>query len=508
MVRRAQAGETLTTLDSIPRPIQPGMLVIADDHKPIGLAGIMGGENSEIVDNTVQVVFESANFDGTSIRKTAIALGMRTDASAKFEKNLDPLNTLPAVQRACELVELLGAGEVMDGVIDVINEVPQPYSLPLEPAKINALLGTEISESDMISYLLPLGFQVENGMVHVPSWRPDVRRMADLAEEVARFYGYGNIPTTMFRGAAVQGGYTREQQKERELVAFCRSLGYNEILTYSFGSPTMFDQIRLPSDSPLRKTVTILNPLGEDTSIMRTTALPSMLETLGRNNAYHNKSVKLYEIAKIYLPKDGEDLPEEPKVLMLGSYGTGGDFFTLKGEIEAILHQIGTRAPAYEALTDNHSYHPGRCAAVLIDGVTVGCFGQIHPLVADNYGLSGEIYAAELDFTALGQLLAPDPVYTPLPKYPTTSRDLALVCDDSIPVGTLENCIQAAGGKLLRKVNLFDIYRGAPIAEGKKSVAFSLELRADDRTLTDEEADKVIQKVLKTLETECQAVLR
>ncbi|MBS6367421.1 MAG: phenylalanine--tRNA ligase subunit beta, partial [Clostridiales bacterium] len=362
VVRRAQAGETLTTLDSIPRPIQPGMLVIADDHKPIGLAGIMGGENSEIVDDTVQVVFESANFDGTSIRKTAIALGMRTDASAKFEKNLDPLNTLPAVQRACELVELLGAGEIMDGVIDVINEVPQPFSLPL-------------------------GFEVEDGIVHVPSWRPDVRRMADLAEEVARFYGYGNIPTTMFRGVAVQGGYTRQQQKERELGAFCRSLGYDEILTYSFGSPAMFDQIRLPADSPLRSAVTILNPLGEDTSIMRTTALPSMLETLGRNNAYHNRAVKLYEIAKIYLPRDGQTLPDEPKVLMLGSYGAGGDFFTLKGEIEAILRQIGTRAPSFEAVMDNPSYHPGRCASVVIDGVSVGCFGQVHPLAAENYGL-------------------------------------------------------------------------------------------------------------------------
>ena len=508
VVRRAQAGETLTTLDSIPRPIQPGMLVIADDHKPIGLAGIMGGENSEIVDDTVQVVFESANFDGTSIRKTAIALGMRTDASAKFEKNLDPLNTLPAVQRACELVELLGAGEIMDGVIDVINEVPQPFSLPLEPDKINALLGTEIPASEMISYLLPLGFEVEDGIVHVPSWRPDVRRMADLAEEVARFYGYGNIPTTMFRGVAVQGGYTRQQQKERELGAFCRSLGYDEILTYSFGSPAMFDQIRLPADSPLRSAVTILNPLGEDTSIMRTTALPSMLETLGRNNAYHNRAVKLYEIAKIYLPRDGQTLPDEPKVLTLGSYGADGDFFTLKGEIEAILRQIGTRAPSFEAVTDNPSYHPGRCASVVIDGVSVGCFGQVHPLVAENYGLSGEIYAAELDFTALNQLLAPDPVYTPLPKYPTITRDLALVCDDKIPVGALEGCIQTSGGKLLQKVDLFDIYRGAPIADGKKSVAFSLELRADDRTLTDAEADQVIQKVLRALETECQAVLR
>ncbi|MDD3165185.1 MAG: phenylalanine--tRNA ligase subunit beta, partial [Oscillospiraceae bacterium] len=399
-------------------------------------------------------------------------------------------------------------GDVMDGIIDVINEVPQPYAMPLEPDKINALLGTDISAAQMIEYLLPLGFTVDDMTVHVPSWRPDVRRMADLAEEVARFFGYDNIPTAMFRGAIVQGGYTKEQQREIRINEYCRSLGFYEILSYSFDSPSMFDMIRLPSDSPLRDAVKILNPLGEDTSIMRTTALPAMLETLARNNAYHNKAVKLYELAKTYRRVQGVDLPEESKMLVLGCYGTDADFFTVKGEVEAILRQIGVQTPEFSAVTDNPSYHPGRCAAVTSGGEMVGVFGQIHPLVAAAYGLNGEIYTAELNYTKLIGLLAPESVYTPLPKYPTASRDLAIVCREDITVAELEASIRIGGGKLLRAVELFDIYRGSHIEPGKKSVAFSLELRADDRTLTDEESDNVMKKVLKKLEADYQAMLR
>ena len=329
VVRRAGADKTLTTLDGSVRVLQPDMLVIADETKPVGLAGVMGGENSEIVADTVDVVFESANFLGSSIRKTALALGMRTDASAKFEKDIDPMLTVPAVNRACELVELLGAGEVMDGMIDVLNYVPQPVTVKLEPERINALLGTNISEADMIEYLHREEVPVVDGMIQVPSWRPDLRVMADIAEEVARYYGYNNIETTLMRGATTMGGYSDEQKLENAAGAAARALGYSEIITYSFVSPSSFDAIRIPADSPLRKTVKLVNPLGEDTSIMRTVILPSMLDILSRNFAFKNKGVKLYEIGKIYLPVEGEKLPNEPKRMIFGTYGEHENFFTL-----------------------------------------------------------------------------------------------------------------------------------------------------------------------------------
>ena len=329
VVRRAGADKTLTTLDGNVRVLQPDMLVIADETKPVGLAGVMGGENSEIVADTVDVVFESANFLGSSIRKTALALGMRTDASAKFEKDIDPMLTVPAVNRACELVELLGAGEVMDGMIDVLNYVPQPVTVKLEPERINALLGTNISEADMIEYLHREEVPVVDGMIQVPSWRPDLRVMADIAEEVARYYGYNNIETTLMRGATTMGGYSDEQKLENAAGAAARALGYSEIITYSFVSPSSFDAIRIPADSPLRKTVKLVNPLGEDTSIMRTVILPSMLDILSRNFAFKNKGVKLYEIGKIYLPVEGEKLPNEPKRMIFGTYGEHENFFTL-----------------------------------------------------------------------------------------------------------------------------------------------------------------------------------
>ena len=508
IVRRSEPGEALTTLDGNVRTLTPGMLVIADETKPIGLAGIMGGENSEIMDDTVDVVFESANFNGTSIRQTALALGMRTEASGKFEKNINPLLTLPAVDRACELVELLGAGEVMDGVIDVLNDIPEPRTIELEPDRINALLGTDISEADMVEYLRRLEIPVEGHEIRVPSWRPDLVGMADIAEEVGRLFGYNNIPTTTFRGAATEGGYTEAMKLENRAGSLCRSLGYSEILTYSFVSPSIFDQIRLPEDSSLRNAMRIQNPLGEDASIMRTVALPSMLAILARNNAYHNDAVKLYELAKVYLPKPGQILPDEPKHLVLGTYGEHEDFFKMKGEIEAFLRGMNVPEARYTAEKHDPTFHPGRCARVSVGGVDLGCFGQIHPLVARSYGIDGEIFAAELNFTALLSLQLPEKTYTPLPKYPAVTRDIAVVCGEAVTVAALSDCIRAAGGKLLRSVELFDIYRGKGIASGSKSAAFRLTLRADDRTLTDADSDGVVSAVLAALEKELNAKLR
>ena len=507
VVREAEAGEALTTLDGNVRNLKAGMLVIADDAKPIGLAGIMGGENSEIKDDTTMVVFESANFNGTSIRQTALALGMRTEASGKFEKNLDPMMTIPAVQRACELVELLGCGDVLDGTIDIINYVPQERRLPLEPEKINRLLGTSISREDMVMYLNRLEIPVEGDTIVVPSFRPDLVRMVDIAEEVGRSFGYNEIPVTQFR-TATHGGYSQEMKLEAKAGALCRGLGYSEIITYSFTSPTVFDQIRLPADSPLRNTLRIQNPLGEDTSIMRTIALPSMLEILSRNNAYHNKAAKLYEVAKVYLPVEGQPLPQEPKMLVFGSYGEKETFFKLKGEIEALFAGLRMKKASYTAEKNNPSYHPGRCASISIDGEVIGVMGQVHPLVAKNYGIDSEVYCAELNFTKMLGLRLPDPTFTALPKYPAVSRDLALICSEDITVAQVEEVISASAGKLLRKIQLFDIYRGVGVPEGKKSMAFSLQLRADDRTLTDSDSEAVVNNVLAAVKDQLNATLR
>ena len=505
VVREAEEGETLTTLDGVVRNLKPGMLVIADDARAIGLAGIMGGENSEIMDDTTTVVFESANFDGTCIRQTALALGMRTEASGKFEKKLDPMLTVPAVQRACELVELLECGDVLDGIIDVLNYVPETRTLALEPEKINRLLGTNISKEEMVRYLNLLEIEVEGDNIIVPSFRPDLIQMADIAEEIGRSFGYNEIPTTAFR-TSTQGGYAPIMIAENTAGQLCRSLGFSEIITYSFVSPTIFDKIRLPQDSTLRNTLKIQNPLGEDTSIMRTVALPSMMDILSRNYAYHNKNVKLYELAKIYLPTEG--LPEEPKMLVLGSYGAEENFFSLKGELEAIMTGLRLPKATYTAVKDHPSYHPGRCAAVSINGQLLGYIGQVHPLVAENYDMECEVYCAELNFTKMFQLRLPEPTYVPLPKYPGVTRDLSMLCDEAITVAQIEEAIYASAGKLLRNVKLFDIYRGTGVPEGKKSMAFSLELRADDRTLTDADSEQVMSKVLSALAERCGAALR
>ena len=507
IVRTAREGETVQTLDGNERKLTPNMLCICDEHKPVCVAGVMGGANSEIVGDTAMVLFESANFNGVSVRRTASALGMRTDASSRYEKGLDMMNTIKAVERACELVELLGCGEVVDGVMDVVAKEKAPTVVKLEPDKINALLGTELSEDLMREILVSLGFILNGDDIYVPSWRGDVEHYSDIAEEVARFYGYNKIPCTLMRGETTRGGFSEQQRFDRAIGGAVRALGYDEIITYSFISPTYYDKIRMPKDSSLRNSLKILNPLGEDTSIMRTTILPSMLEIIARNHSYRNKSARLYELGKIYLPRE-DGLADEPKYLSLGAYGDGVDFFSFKGSIETLLHELRITDVKYVACTDNDSYHPGRCAKVYAGETYLGVFGQIHPLVAANYGMDTEVYTAELSFDAMYEKRGDIPVYQPLPKFPAVTRDIAVVCDEAVTVGALEESIRRGAKGLLKDVSLFDIYRGPGVAIGKKSVAFNLVLRADDRSLTGEEADEDVQSILAALKADHNAVLR
>ena len=507
IVRTAREGETIQTLDGNQRNLTTSMLCICDENKPVCVAGVMGGANSEIVGDTAMVLFESANFNGTSVHRTAAALNMRTDASSRYEKGLDPMNTLKAVERACELVELLGAGEVVEGVMDVIAKDSNPVTVKLEPEKINGLLGTDVSREEMVRILEALDFKVEGDTIHVPSWRSDVEHYSDIAEEVARFFGYNNIPDTLSNGLTARRGLTDIQQTENLLGSVCRAAGYDEIITYSFISPTYYDKIDLPKDSALRDSLKILNPLGEDTSIMRTTTLPSMLEILTRNYNYRNKSAKLYELGRVYF-KRADGLADEPKVLTLGAYGDNMDFFTLKGAVEAVLKQLRIENVRFLADSENPSYHPGRCAKVFSGDRLLGVLGQVHPHVAGNYGVDAELYAAELRFDALYESKGPQPLYQPLPKFPAVTRDIAVVCDASVTVGELEDAIRKGAKGLLKDAALFDIYTGTGIAPGKKSVAFNLTLRADDRSLTAEEADADVKSILTALEQECGAVLR
>ena len=507
IVRTAREGETIQTLDGNERKLTPNMLCICDEHKPVCVAGVMGGANSEIVGDTAMVLFESANFNGVSVRRTASALGMRTDASSRYEKGLDMMNTIKAVERACELVEMLGCGEVVDGVMDVVAKEKAPTVVKLEPDKINALLGTELSEDLMREILVSLGFILNGDDIYVPSWRGDVEHYSDIAEEVARFYGYNKIPCTLMRGETTRGGFSEQQRFDRAIGGAVRALGYDEIITYSFISPTYYDKIRMPKDSSLRNSLKILNPLGEDTSIMRTTILPSMLEIIARNHSYRNKSARLYELGKIYLPRE-DGLADEPKYLSLGAYGDGVDFFSFKGSIETLLHELRITDVKYVACTDNDSYHPGRCAKVYAGETYLGVFGQIHPLVAANYGMDTEVYTAELSFDAMYEKRGDIPVYQPLPKFPAVTRDIAVVCDEAVTVGALEESIRRGAKGLLKDVSLFDIYRGPGVAIGKKSVAFNLVLRADDRSLTGEEADEDVQSILAALKADHDAVLR
>ena len=508
IVRRAEEGESLRTLDGNDHALTPGMLVIADPEGPVALAGVMGGANSEITDETTTIVFESANFLGHSIRKTAIALGMRTDASGRFEKGLDLFATVPAVDRACELVEMLGAGEVFDGTIDVLAKEPETTFIELDDKRINALLGTDIPRKFMTDTLTSLGFELNGNTLTVPSWRGDCTMLADIAEECARFWGYDKIEATDIRGAATQGGYSEKTLFVRKLGTACRAMGYTEVVTYSFVSPSSLDKIKVPADSPLRDNYRILNPLGEDTSVMRTTALPSMLGVLSTNLSRRNMEAKLYEMATVYKKQPGKMLADERTVLTLGAYGGDVDFFALKGAVEALLCAARTPDVRFTADTETAAFHPGRCAAVWSGDTRLGTLGQIHPDVCAAYGLDGATYCAEIDVVLLHDLEGAEPVYTPLPRFPAITRDIAVVCDAAVPVGELTECIRKAEKNVLRGVKLFDVYTGVGIPEGKKSVAFSLTLRSDDGTLTDDHAEEAVRAVLDALRENFGAVIR
>ena len=482
------------------------MLVIADADKPVAVAGVMGGEYSGIMDDTTTVVFESACFDGASVRTTAKKLGMRTDASSRYEKGLDPHNCYDALMRACQLVEELGAGEVLDTHIDEDYHDDTPKSVEFDSAWINRFLGTDIPEQKMIDYLTSLDFEVRDGRVYVPHFRIDIERKADVAEEVARLFDYNNIPDTIIRGVA-QAQRTPKQKFERAVKRAMFACGVNEIETFSFVSPKYFDKINLPADSKLRSCVKITNPLGEDTSVMRTTILPSICETLARNNNYRNPECYIFELGNEYLPVEGEQLPNEPERLGIGVYDTVSDFdfYDMKGIIENVLDRVGAKNVTFERADENcgydefYAFHPGRAAVVKVAGTAVGIFGELHPRTLENYGLSMRAYAGKLDLPEVMANADPQKVYKPLPKYPATTRDISVVCDDEIPVAELEKAITKAVGSILEKVTLFDVYKGEQIQSGKKSVSYSISMRSHEGTLTDEQADKAMEKVLKEL---------
>lgn len=499
IVRNALSGETLTTLDGVERNLTEDMLVIADEEKASAVAGVMGGEHSGITEGTHTVVFESACFKGSSVRVTAKKLGMRTESSGRFEKGLDAQNCLPAIQRACELVELLGAGEVVDGVIDIDNTGYQPTVLHLDAEWINRFLGTDISEERMKQILTDLHFGVNGNEITVPSFRADVEHKADIAEEIARIYGYNNIPTTTAKGSP-QGKYSEYQKFEQKINQTMLAQGLYEIMTYSFVSPKQYDKIRLPKDDPKRKSVVITNPLGEDTSIMRTNAIPSMMDILSKNYNNRNGAVSLYEIGNEYLPVEGEALPDEIPNLVLGMYGENKDFFTLKGVVENLLELLDIEDYDVTACAEDPTFHPGRCAILSKDGEEFGIIGEVHPLVCKNYEINTRVYVGKLDMFKLFALMNDEKTYVPLPKFPASARDLALLCDDSLPVLTMEKAIKNAAGKILEKVELFDVYKGSQIQQGKKSVAFNITMRAADRTLTDEEVGAAMSRILKAME--------
>lgn len=499
IVRNAVSGETIQTLDGVDRTLSEDMLVIADSEKASAVAGVMGGEHSGINENTHTVVFESACFKGSSVRITAKKLGMRTESSGRFEKGLDAQNCLPAVMRACELVELLGAGEVVDGVIDVDNTNYQPTRIHLAADWTNRFLGTDIPKEQMVKILTDLQFQMEGDEIIVPSFRSDVEHKADIAEEIARFYGYNNIPTTIAKGSP-EGGYNEYQKFERVVNQNMLAQGMYEIMTYSFVSPKQYDKIRLPKDDPKRQSVVIRNPLGEDTSIMRTNAIPSMMDILSKNYNNRNGAVSLYEIGNEYIPVEGELLPDEVPNLVLGMYGDDKDFFTLKGVVENLLDTLAIREYDVDAKSDDPTFHPGRCAVLSKDGEEFGIIGEVHPLVCANYGINTRVYVGKLKLRKLFAMMDTQRSYVPMPKFPASTRDLALLCDDALPVMTMEKAIKAAAGKILEKIELFDVYKGSQIAEGKKSVAFNISMRASDRTLTDEEVNGAMSKILKALE--------
>ncbi len=505
-VRNAAQGEKITTLDGVERELSPEMLVIADAKKPVAVAGVMGGEYSGIMEDTTTVVFESACFDGASVRTTAKKLGMRTDASSRYEKGLDPHECYEALMRACQLVEELGAGEVLTEYIDENYQSEEPASAEFSADWINNFLGTDIPEAEMIEYLNRLGFKVENGRAYAPWFRIDIGVKADIAEEVARLYGYNRIPDTIINGVA-EAKLTDSQKFDRELRRAMIAMGLNEISTFSFISPKYLDKIALPEDSKLRNAVRIMNPLGEDTSIMRTTILPSLMEVLSRNNSYRNPECYVFELGNEYIPVEGEELPVEPSRLAFGFYDTqnDADFFDLKGIAEGVLDKLGAANVEFERpsadciFEEAASLHPGRSAVILVGGEQIGIIGEVHPKVLENYGIASRAYAGKINVPELRALCSTQKIYKPLPKFPAATRDISVVCDDSVPVAELEKAIKKAVGSILEKGTLFDVYKGEQIETGKKSVSFSISMRSHDATLTDEQADKAMNKVTEAL---------
>ena len=506
-VRRANNGEKFVSLDSQTHDLDSSMLVIADKEKAVALAGVMGGENSEITENTKTVVFESACFLGSSVRVTAKKNGMRTESSARFEKGLDPENCYEALERACELVEMLGSGDVVNEIIDVYPTKAEQAIVKLNADVINKFLGVELSRDYMCEVLGKLDCVVEGDNIKIPSFRNDLRCMNDIAEEIVRIYGYNKIPSTNIKAETTRGGRTPKQQFEVNVENAMIGMGISQIQTFSFISPKYYDKIRLSKDSTLRKSIVISNPLGEDTSIMRTTALPSMLEVIARNVNFNNENVALFENASIYIPTGEDTLPSEDKVTTVGMYGNV-DFYTIKGVCENVLALAGIKNAEYVAVSDNPSYHPGRCAVIKVGDDVIATLGQVHPLVMQNYGVSVDTYAAELNFDKIFDMSTKEKHYKSLPKFPASTRDFSFVCEKDLEVGKIEKIMLTAGGKLVEDIKLFDIYTGPQVGENKKSVSLRVVLRASDRTLTVEETDKVSEKILKALDRELGINLR
>ena len=503
VVKRASNGDTFQTLDGQERKLDENMLMIWDAEKPIGIAGIMGGENSKITDDVKDMVFEAACFDGTNIRLTAKRLGLRTDASGKFEKGLDPNNAKDAIDRACQLIEEMGAGEVVGGMIDVYDEVRQPKRVPFNPDKINKLLGTDIDKEDMLGYfkMLELEYDESTGELIVPTFRQDLECDADIAEEVARFFGYDNIPVTLPSGEATTGKYSFKQKNEAILKNIAEFCGFSQSMNYSFESPKVFDKLLIPQDSDIRKAIVISNPLGEDFSIMRTTSLNGMLTSLSTNYNRRNKDVRLYEIANIYIPKELplSELPDERTQFTLGMYGKG-DFFTMKGVVEECFEKLGMRTqPTYDPKAGKSFLHPGRQANIVYEGKVVGYLGEVHPQVLDNYNIGEKAYVAVIDIPSVLEFATFDRKFKGIAKYPAVTRDISMVMKRDVLVGSIEQVIREKGGEHLESYKLFDVYEGAQIEDGYKSVAYSITFRAADHTLEDKEVSEAVNRILKAL---------
>ena len=504
IVRRAAKDEKFVTLDGQERQMDDSVLMICDAEKAIGIAGIMGGENSMITENVHTMLFEAACFDGTNIRKSSKKIGLRTDASAKFEKGLDPNLAMEAMNRACQLVEELGAGEVVGGAVDIYPVKREGIRIPFEPEKYNKLLGTDIDKETMIGYFkkIDLGYDEATNEILVPSWRQDLLCDADMAEEVARFYGYDNIGVTLPSGESTAGGKSfklRMEEKAREVAEFC---GFSQAMTYSFESPKVFDKLLIPADSDLRKTVVISNPLGEDYSIMRTLPLNGMLTSLSTNFGRRNKDVRLYEMGNIYLPKQVPltELPEERMQLTFGMYGDG-DFFTMKGVVEELLSQLGLRSKAeYDPTADLPFLHPGRKASVVYDGTVIGYLGEVHPTVAANYAIKERVYIAVVDMPEIVSRASFDYKYEGITNFPVSSRDLSMVVPKNILVGDIEKVFDERGGAYLESYELFDVYEGEQIEKGFKSVAYSLKFRGKDKNLEENDITSAMKKILNGLE--------